>query len=229
MRHSVGGRDSLDGLEAGTEAEIAGYVTAAIGDGALALKEDWRAQIEGAGLGARLGRTIRSEVYPKGQTSVDAAALIWTKAPKILDAYGRGAMIRTVNGGRYLWIPSDEVPKKRQGNRLNPDEVEARFGRELIVINPGHWRMKTTTSAAHRGVAYAGFDGLAVRKSSGRWRNASRNEQTKGHRSFRESTRQFVIMFTLVPLVRVKKRWDPQGLATAAEARYPGQLSRRWR
>ena len=229
MRYSVGGRDVLDGLERGTEEEIAGFVTAAIGENAQALKDDWRDQIRGARLGDRLANSVRSAVYPRGQASVEAAALVWTKAPNILDSYARGATIRPVNGARYLWIPTDDVPKKRQGNRLSPAEVEARFGRDLVVIDPKNHRLKTTPSRISRGVAFAGFSGLAVRKSSGRWRNATANQMTKGHRSYREVARQFVVMFTLLPLVTVTKRLDLDALAAQADGRYPNLLNKHWR
>ncbi|WP_295205785.1 DUF6441 family protein [uncultured Brevundimonas sp.] len=229
MRYLVGGRDSLDRLESGLEEEIAGFMTAAIRDGADELKEDWRDAILDAGLGQKLALTIRNEVYPRAQTSLDAAALIWTKAPGIIESYGLGATIRPANGGRYLWIPTDEVPKKRNGRALDSREVEARFGRKLVVINPGHWRTKTTTTAIKRGVAYAGFDGLVVRKSSGRWRNATVNQMNKGHRSYRETTRQFVVMFTLVPLVKKKKLLDLDAIRAASEARFPNLLNKHWR
>ncbi len=229
MRHSVGGRESLDGLARGTEDEIAGFVTGAIREGANELKQDWRDQVMDAGLGERLSRTIRNEVYPRAQNSLDAAGLIWTTAPEIIDSYARGATIRPVNGARYLWIPTDDVPKKRQGNRLSPQEVEARFNRQLVVINPGHHRLKSTPSRVGRGVGFAGFTGLVVRRASSRWRNASVNQRTKGHRSYRESSQAFVVMFTLVPLVRVSKRLDLEALATAADARYPALLSKHWR
>lgn len=229
MRHSIEGKDSLDGLERGTEEEIARYVTAAIREDAETLKADWRAQIEAARLGPRLARTVRSQVYPKGQASVDAAALIWTKAPKIIDAYDRGATIRPVNGVRYLWIPTDDVPKHRNGKRLGPREVEERFGRDLVKISAGNHRLRSTPSRVNNGVAYAGFSGLVTRRSSSRWKNASANQSTPGHRSYRESTRQFVLMFTLVPLVKVSKRLDLDALAREAEARFPGTLSKHWR
>ena len=229
MRHSIGGKGSLDGLERGTEEEIARYVTAAIREDAETLKADWRAQIEAARLGPRLARTIRSQVYPSSQPSIDAAAQIWTKAPKIIDAYARGATIRPANGWRYLWIPTDEVPKTRNGSRLGPAAVEGRFNRDLVIIHPKNWRMRTSTTAVGRGVAYAGFSGLVTRKATGRWKNASANQSTPGHRSYRETTRQFVVMFTLVPLVKVSKRLDLDALAREAEARFPGTLSKHWR
>ncbi len=51
-------------------------VTTAMRDARTGLKSAWRAQITGAGLGARLARTIRSEGYPKGKPSLNAAALV---------------------------------------------------------------------------------------------------------------------------------------------------------
>lgn len=229
MRHSVGGREALDEFERGLEEEIAGFVTGAMREEADEFKQDWRDAILDAGLGHKLANTIRNEVYPRTQNSLDPAAVIWTKAPEIIESYALGATIRPANGGRYLWIPTDEVPKKRNGRALDPQEVEARFGRRLVIINPAHWRMKTTTSAASRGVAYAGFDGLVIRKSSGRWRNATKNQMTQGHRSYRETTRQFVVMFTLVPLVKKKKLLDLDAIAAASNARFPNLLNKHWR
>lgn len=229
MRFKLGGAEDLAGFEAGIVDDVARFVTGAMRDASAELQADWRQQIEQARLGPRLAKSIRREVYPKGQTSADAAALVWTKAPKIIDAYARGATIRAGNGWRYLWIPTDEVPKIRNGTRLGPAAVEARFGRELVIIKPDHWRMRTSTTAVGRGVAYAGFSGLVTRRATGRWKNASVNQSTRGHRSFRESTRQFVVMFTLVPLVKVSKRLDLDALAREAEARFPGQLSKNWR
>ena len=229
MRFKLGGAEDLAGFEAGIVDDVARFVTGAMRDASGELQADWRQQIEQARLGPRLAKSIRREVYPKGQNSADAAALVWTKAPKIIDAYARGSTIRPVNGARYLWIPTDDVPKKRQGNRLTPQEVEQRFGRDLVIIGTGNHRLRTTPSRVNNGVAYAGFSGLAIRKASGRWRNATPNQMKPGHRSYREVTRQFVLMFTLVPLVKVSKRLDLEALAREAEARFPGQLSKNWR
>jgi len=46
-------------------------VTKSVGDAGTGLKTAWRVQITGAGLGQRLARTIRSELYPKGQPSLE--------------------------------------------------------------------------------------------------------------------------------------------------------------
>ncbi len=73
-------------------------VTTAMRDAGTGLKSAWRAQITGAGLGARLARTIRSEQFPKGRTSLNAAALVWSKAPVIVGAHDTGPLIRSKNG-----------------------------------------------------------------------------------------------------------------------------------
>ena len=51
-------------------------VTTGVGEVGVRLKGNWRAQVVGAGLGPRLGNTIRSERYPKQGTSIRAAALV---------------------------------------------------------------------------------------------------------------------------------------------------------
>ncbi|WP_371747171.1 DUF6441 family protein [Acuticoccus sp. I52.16.1] len=65
-------------------------VTTGVGEVGVRLKGNWRAQVVGAGLGPRLGNTIRSERYPKQGSSIRAAALVWSKAPAIVGAHDRG-------------------------------------------------------------------------------------------------------------------------------------------
>ena len=55
-------------------------VTAAMREAGTGLKTAWRLQITGAGLGARLARTIRSEQFPKAKPSLNAAAVVWSNA-----------------------------------------------------------------------------------------------------------------------------------------------------
>jgi hypothetical protein len=81
-------------------------VTAAIREAGTSLKTAWRGQITGAGLGQRLANTIRSEQFPKGKPSLDAAALVWSKAPVIIDAHDTGPLIRS-RSGFWLVIPTE--------------------------------------------------------------------------------------------------------------------------
>ena len=65
-------------------------VSTTMAEAGASLKSAWRTQITGAGLGARLSKTIRSQTYPKGRNSLDAAALVWSNAPVIIGAHDTG-------------------------------------------------------------------------------------------------------------------------------------------
>ena len=96
-------------------------VTAATREAGTSLKTAWRGQITGAGLGQRLARTIRSQQYPKGQPSLNAAALVWSKAPDIVSAHDTGPLIRSKTGF-WLTIPTAAAGKSRRGGRISPVE-----------------------------------------------------------------------------------------------------------
>ncbi len=74
------------------------------------LKTAWRVQITGAGLGRRLANSIRSQTYPKAGESLNAAALVWSKAPVIVGAHDTGPLIRSKDGF-WLAIPTEAAGK----------------------------------------------------------------------------------------------------------------------
>ena len=108
-------------------------VSTAIREAGTRLKSAWRGQITGAGLGTRLARTIRSEQYPKGKPSLNAAALVWSKAPVILGAHNTGPLIRSKNGF-WLAIPTPAAGTSARGGRISPGEWERRTGLRLRFI-----------------------------------------------------------------------------------------------
>lgn len=213
MRHRLSGRDSIDDLERGTEEFIAHATTSAMKEGADLVKTAWRDQIRRAGHGERLARTIRSQTYPKTGASVEAAALIWTKAADIIDAFSRGASIVTVNGGRFMAIPTDAVPTVRGGKALGPREVAERFGRPLQFIpNP-----------KSPGDGFYVMRGLRARGKSGRWRNPTLLEKE------RRADTTTVVMFVLTPRVKMPNTLDREAVARLAETQYPDLLTKHWR
>ncbi|MFC4669683.1 DUF6441 family protein, partial [Seohaeicola nanhaiensis] len=70
-------------------------VTRVMQRAAKLLKDSWRQDVEGAGLGGRLAKTIRGDAFPRGGASLNAAALVYTKAPVIIDAHETGPLIRS--------------------------------------------------------------------------------------------------------------------------------------
>jgi len=108
-------------------------VTAAMREAGTSLKSAWRAQITGAGLGTRLGNSIRLASFPKSGDSLSAAALVWSNAPVIVGAHDTGPLIRSKNGF-WLAIPTAAAGKSSKGGRITPGEWERRGGLRLRFI-----------------------------------------------------------------------------------------------
>lgn len=158
------------------------------------IKENWRGQIVAAGLGRRLGNTVRSEVYPKGAGSLNAAALIWSKAKKIVGAFETGVEIRARNGN-WLAIPLPAAGKSGRGGRITPGEWEKRSGRRLrFVYRRGRTALLIDDGTVMRGARVMGKDGFS-----------------RAARGFKNRS---VPMFVLVPRVRLTKRL---GLMSSAD------------
>jgi hypothetical protein len=147
-----------------------------------------RSGFEGA---ERLSKTWRGETYPKSGGSLQVAGLIYSKAPHIIAAHEQGATIHPVNGSRYLWIPTENVPRQGRGGKLmSPGTVEERFSDfDYIPSNKP-------------GVFLAVVE--AVRRTTKRGRQGLRRfSQARARRGDVADT---IHMFTLVPMVRLPKR-----------------------
>lgn len=207
MRQTVAMTD-MDALMRGTEDDVALVMTRAMEDGTEALKQDWRAQIAAAGLGTKLANTVRGRTFPVGRSSLDPATWVYTNAPKLIDTFDQGPTIRPTDGRRYLAIPTNKVPRKGR-KRMTPLDVEVAFNQDLIVV-PGK-----------RGSRLAFVDVVASRNRKG-IRPATRRRVAQGR------VRKLVLMFVLVPVVKVRKRLDLDALTVRAQARYSALLAARW-
>ena len=174
-------------------------------DAGRSLKTELRRQVSSTGLGQRLARSWRDKHYPNQK--LDAATLVYTKAPQIIRAFDEGAVIRS-RRGRFLAIPTENAPRKgTDGRRISPSTFpEHRFGPLRFVPRQS-------------GPSLLVVDGL----------RASFRRQTGALRGFRRATERAqrsgqglttVVMFLLVPQVKLRKRLD---VARVAE-RWSGQL-----
>jgi hypothetical protein len=174
-------------------------------DAGRGLKTELRGQVSSAGLGQRLANSWRDRHYPNRK--LDAASLIYTKAPQIIRAFDEGVVIRS-RRGRFLAIPTENAPRKgTDGRRISPRTFpEHRFGPLRFVPRPS-------------GPSLLVVDGL--RASSSR-----KTGELRGFRRTTDRTRQSgqglatVVMFLLMPQVMLRKRLD---VARAAE-RWSAQL-----
>jgi Family of unknown function (DUF6441) len=174
-------------------------------DAGRGLKTELRRQVGSAGLSQRLANSWRDKHYPNRK--LDAASLVYTKAPQIIRAFDEGSAIRSKRG-RFLAIPTENALRKgTDGRRISPRTFpEHRFGSLRFVPRPS-------------GPSLLVVDGL----------RASFSRQTGELRGFRRATDRArrsgqglttVMMFLLVPQVKLRKRLD---IARAAE-RWSTQL-----
>ena len=117
-------------LQADMQAELHGIeraVTNGTRDAGRSLKTELRRQVASAGLGQRLANSWRDRHYPNQK--LDAASLVYTKAPQIIRTFDEGAAIRSTRG-RFLAIPTENAPRKgTDGRRISPRTFpEHRFG-----------------------------------------------------------------------------------------------------
>lgn len=112
-------------------------VSGAMRNTGTAVKMAWRQQVLAAGLGTRTANAARSETYPDGRNSLNAAALVWSKAPKIYGAFEKGAIIRA-HRGMWLAIPLPAAGKGKSGASMSPAAWTKKHGMELrLVTRPG--------------------------------------------------------------------------------------------
>lgn len=199
--------DVTPDLVATMAAEIAAgekAVTAAIREAGKELKFAWRRQITGAGLGRRLANSIRLSTYPKSGESLNAAALVWSKAPVIVGAHDTGPLVRSKDGF-WLTIPLEAAGRSHRGGRITPAEWERRRGLPLRFVYRRH------------GPSLLVADGRLNSRGLG---VASRSKTGRG--------RATVPVFLLVPQVRLRKRLDLEGDAERAIESVPGLILERW-
>jgi hypothetical protein len=204
-------------LQADMQAELRDIelaVASGTRDAGHGLRTELRRQVTSAGLGQRLANSWRDKHYPNQK--LDAASLVYTKAPQIIRAFDEGAVIRS-RRGLFLAIPTENAPKKgTDGRRISPSTFpEHRFGPLRFVPRPS-------------GPSLLVVDGL----------RASYSRQTGQLRGFRRATERAqrsghglttVVMFLLVPQVKLRKRLDVAGAAERWSGQLPALIERQLR
>ena len=179
-------------------------VTAALREAGTSLKSAWRGQITGAGLGHRLANSIRLASFPKSGESLNAAALVWSKAPVIIGAHDTGPLIRSKDGF-WLAIPTPAAGKSARGGRITPGEWERRTGLRLRFI----YRRRGASLLVGEGRLNSKGRAVAPRSKTGRGLTT-------------------VPIFLLVPQVKLPKRLDLARDAERAVYGVPGRIVAKW-
>jgi hypothetical protein len=204
-------------LQAGLQSklrDIERAVTSGTRDAGRGLRTELRRQVVNAGIGQRLANSWRDKHYPNQK--LDAASLVYTKAPQIIRAFDDGAVIRS-RRGRFLAIPTENAPRKgTDGRRISPSTFpEHRFGPLRFVPRQS-------------GPSLLVVDGL----------RASFSRKSGELRGFRRATDRAraqgeglttVVMFLLVPQVKLPKRLDVARAAERWSARLPALIEQQLR
>lgn len=153
------------------------------------MKQALRDDVRRAGLGNRLANSWRSKIYPNN-APVETAGLVYSKAPKIIAAH-EGVTIRSKDGF-FIAIPTDSAPKKGVGGkRINPSNWPSlRYGPLRFVYRQGKPSLLVADS---------------LRQSTGK-RGGFKKASASAQKTGRGLTS--VVMFILVPQVKLKKKFD---------------------
>lgn len=186
-------------------------VTRSIRGAGQSLKGRWRTQISAAGLGKGLANTVRSESYPKTTESINAAAVVFSKAPRIISAHDEGAVIRS-REGFWLAIPLPAAGRARGRRRMTPYTWEQQNRIPLRFVFLGRGRaLLVADDARLTGRGLARRKGGRRRKKDGILTGA-----------------QTVPIFLLVPQVRMRKRLNLAADIAAVAADLPSNIIRNW-
>jgi hypothetical protein len=178
------------------------------------LRTELRRQVTSAGLGQRLANSWRDKHYPNQK--LDAASVVYTKAPQIIRAFDEGTVIGS-RRGRFLAIPTENAPRKgTDGRRIRPSTFpEHCFGPLRFVPR-------------RSGASLLMADGL----------RASFSRKTGELRGFRRTTDRArqgsqgvatVVMFLLVPQVKLPKRVDVARAAQHWSSELPALIEQQLR
>lgn len=201
-------RPDLGKALAGTEKAVQRAVTAGMRQASDGLKSSLREDVVSSGLGERLARTWRGTTYPQAGDSLEAAAFVWSRAPKLIDAFDRGVTIRSSRG---FWLA---IPTPAAG------PIGRTASGQPARITPGGWERRTGMRL--RFVFRRGRPSLLVAENvrlTGKG-VAAPNRRCSGQAS--------AVIFLLVPQVSLRKRLDVGRAGTIWASRVPSLIARNW-
>lgn len=175
------------------------------------LKAALRGQVKGAGLGDRLANTWQGKTYPRaGVDSWHPAGVVSSKAPTIVRAFDEGTLVRSKDG-LFLAVPTPAAPKRGVGGgRISPANFpEQVYGPLHMVYRPGRPSLLVVNNARV--------------DAGGRARSNIRTSKAGGAYS-PLSGRSTVVMFILIPQVRLRKRLDVAGAGRELLGKMPGLI-----
>lgn len=199
---------------------------------ATATQAELRAQARAAGFrdgGRAIAGAWRKETFPRaGVSTWRPAALVWSKAPTIVEAFSTGVAMQ-MREGKYFVIPTaiNRIPGRRgrggaRAMRVTPQEM---IRSRRAFIRPAKaggavklWCLPVVQKTTKRG---------RLRVYAGRYAEVLTGN-VKGRQARREALAQqgAIAMFILMPRVQLSKRLDFEGAAQRGRARLVTEIRR---
>ena len=189
-------------------------VTRAVSEASDGLKMDMRRQVLSAGLGQRLANTWRDAVYPQFGLSIRAAGVVYTRASKIMEGFDQGTIIRSKDGF-WLAIPTPNAPKRIMGKKTTPGNYEKAKGTRLQFVYRANGPSLLVAREMQPSYKRRTGELRGFRKASNRTLSTGRGLTS-------------VVMFWLVPQVKMPRRLSFQQQAQKWNSRIPQLILRYW-
>jgi hypothetical protein len=189
-------------------------VTRAVSEASDGLKMDMRRQVLSAGLGQRLANTWRDAVYPQFGLSIRAAGVVYTRASKIMEGFDQGTIIRSKDGF-WLAIPTPNAPKRIMGEKTTPGNYEKAKGTRLQFVYRANGPSLLVAREMQPSYKRQTDELRGFRKASNRTLSTGRGLTS-------------VVMFWLVPQVKMPRHLSFQQQAQKWNAKIPQLILRYW-
>lgn len=184
-------------------------VTSAIDAGSVQLQAQLRSST--ASLGPGVANAWRRQRYPQSRPSLNAAALVWSRAPNIIDGFNKGALIRPSGGRQWLAIALKAAGRGPRGQAITPREFARRRGVELrlVPIAPNRALLVVDGRLDGKGLARRGR-----RRRAGKFGPMPASEAAT------------VPVFLLIRQAKLPKRLDLQAAANTAAGNVAAAITR---
>ncbi|NKC33500.1 DUF6441 family protein [Falsiroseomonas selenitidurans] len=188
-------------------------VAAAVEGATIGARDELRQQLGSRFRGNRTPTLVTAKFYPPRD---DKPPVGWifprdATANRILTGH-RGALIEPKKPGTTLAIPTRHVPLVRGRRPMTPDEVQRHFGEKLDLVP----RPRGSTGRAW---------GMLVLRQQTVGRSGKVRRATPGRRRQGRGPKM-IVMFFLVPAVRLPARYKPEAVMQNWQALLPSLADR---
>lgn len=184
------------------------------------LKKSLRQDVIGSGLGVRLSRTWRGEIYNDRTDTVKG--FVYSRAAEIIESFDQGTVIRPGSGNKYLAIPTENAlkfigqGKGKKRKKGSPQNYIEKFGKDSLRF--ARLGNGTRVLVAERGVRTS--------RETGEFKSF----KNPSKRALKTNTGlATVVMYILIPSAKIPKKLDVEKVADQWGVKHIDLLEKRYK